>query len=128
MKEKNPPTTRCALLGTIFFMALQVAAPAWGADASQDLGTVKKARSIISEAALVVALDSKGDVPAMVAKILLKGASEELASAAQQETNDPRVAERIVAANSEIRAHNAEGLRQIAWELLAIEKQDEQYR
>jgi hypothetical protein len=128
MKEKNRPMTRCAALGTIFLMALQVAVPARGGDASQDLGTVKKVRSIISEAAFVVALDSKGDVPAIVAKILLKGASEELASAAQQETNDPRVAGRIVAANSEIRAHNAEGLQQIAWELLAIEKQDEQYR
>jgi hypothetical protein len=94
------------------------------ANASSSLEEIKRCRSIIAEAALLVELWSKGNVTDIFADNLLAAAEEELKSAADNPDIDAAIRTKLHAASSAIEARNDAALTQLADELYAREMQN----
>jgi hypothetical protein len=90
---------------------------------ASDLQEIKRCRSIIAEAALLVELWSQGGVTDIFAREFLETAQEQLASSVDNPDLDVRVRDELKAAASAIEARDAGALKQISNELYARERQ-----
>jgi hypothetical protein len=112
--EKRAGFLPCLLLILLFGSSAQ---------ASDDLQEIKRCRSIIAEAALLVGLRSQGDVTETFARGFLAIAAEQLASPLDNPDLSPGVKDDLKAASSAIEARDADTLNRISNELSARERQ-----
>jgi hypothetical protein len=91
--------------------------------ASDELQEIKRCRSIIAEAALLVELRSQDDVTETFARGFLATAREQLAPSLDNPDLNPGVKDDSKAASSAIEARDADTLKRISNELYARERQ-----
>ena len=88
-----------------------------------DVQEIKRCRSIVAEAALLVELWSQGEVTDIFAREFLETAQEQLVSSVDNPDLNARLRGELKAASSAIEARDAGALKQISNELYARERQ-----